>query len=532
MMTKRKLGIHKKALIGIILFTVLLSGLMCASGSFIFDRAIQRMYNERGYVIANIILDEIDKEKIAEYSVSWEMDDYYYEMVDYLEYIQQISGAAYIYIGVPYEDHTIKYIYDSGSTMGFVDPIAAPFDEIWNAYTTGQKPESYLVRHSQYGYLTSSCLPIKDGNDKVVALLFVDTNMEVILSTINKFILNMSLIAVVLMAVFCFANWLFLRHNIINPLIIIRDNIRNFALNATTDEEALNNIKTNDELQELANTIGAMELDILSYIDNIQSITAEKERIGTELNVATRIQAAMLPRVFPPFPERHEFEVFATMNPAKEVGGDFYDFFFVDHNHLAIVVADVSGKGVPAALFMVVSKLLIKNRLSIGNSLSPAETLKAVNNQLCEGNEVEFFVTVWLGIIDITTGKGMVANAGHEHPALKRKGGEYELVVYKHSPAVGTISGINFREHEIELNPGDSLFLYTDGVTEATNENDELFGNDRLINALNLDADASPKQLLANVKTEIDDFVGQAPQFDDITMLGFTFYGKEGQLDD
>ena len=153
--------------------------------------------------------------------------------------------------------------------------------------------------------------------------------------------------------------------------------------------------------------------------------------------------------------------------------------------------------------------------------------LTEVNNQLCEGNEAELFVTVWLAIIDLNTGKGVAANAGHEHPAIRRKDGKFELIEYKHSPAVATMEGIRFREHEFELHPGDTVFEYTDGVTEATNAHNELFGNDRLINALNIDPDAEPEIILKNVRSEIDRFVADAPQFDDITMLGFRYNGKE-----
>ncbi|MBR5635812.1 MAG: serine/threonine-protein phosphatase, partial [Pseudobutyrivibrio sp.] len=213
------------------------------------------------------------------------------------------------------------------------------------------------------------------------------------------------------------------------------------------------------------------------------------------------------------------------MTPAKEVGGDFYDFFLIDDDHLAMVMADVSGKGVPAALFMVITKTLIKNRSLMGGNISPAEILKDVNNQLCEGNDANLFVTVWLGIIQLSTGKGISANAGHEHPAIKRSDGKFEYDIYKHSPAVATMEGIKFREREFELKPGDRLFVYTDGVTEATDCDDKLYGADRLLNALNQNTDVDAKQLLENVKADIDKFVNDSPQFDDITMLGFTYFG-------
>lgn len=263
----------------------------------------------------------------------------------------------------------------------------------------------------------------------------------------------------------------------------------------------------------------------VNWTAEAMKIQSEKEKIGAELNVATQIQTDILPTIFPAFPDRNEFDIYATMNPAKEVGGDFYDFFLVDEDHLALVMADVSGKGVPAALFMVIAKTLIKNRAQMGGG--PADILSYVNEQLCEGNEAELFVTVWLGILEISTGKGVAANAGHEHPVIKRKDGEYELVVYKHSPAVAVMEGIRFREHEFELYPGDSLYVYTDGVPEAINDKEEFFGTDRMLAALNQNQDASPEELLHAVEKEIDNFVGDAQQFDDITMLGLTFHGEE-----
>ncbi len=192
-----------------------------------------------------------------------------------------------------------------------------------------------------------------------------------------------------------------------------------------------------------------------------------------------------------------------------------------------MVMADVSGKGVPAVLFMVIAKTLIKNSAQAGE-YSPSKILSDVNEQLCEGNKAELFVTVWLAIVEISTGKGMAANAGHEHPVLKRKGGKYELIQYRHSPAVATMEGMKFREHEFEMNPGDSLFVYTDGVPEATNAQNELFGTERMLDALNSVTDPSNEELLKNVKKCVDEFVGDAPQFDDLTMLGMTYYGKEG----
>jgi len=253
--------------------------------------------------------------------------------------------------------------------------------------------------------------------------------------------------------------------------------------------------------------------------------TEKTQRIATELDMASSIQSNVLPNIFPVFPERKEFTLHASMTAAKEVGGDFYDFFFVDDDHIAIVMADVSGKGVPAALFMMVARTLIKNRCLLGGG--PSEILYDVNKQLCEGNVAELFVTVWLGILEISTGKGLAANAGHEHPALRRKNGEFALIEYRHSPAVAAMEDMIFKEHEFVLNPGDTLFLYTDGVAEATDSRNELFGTDRMLDALNKDPDAMPEQILANVLEGINEFVQGAEQFDDITMLAIKYYGPK-----
>ncbi len=310
---------------------------------------------------------------------------------------------------------------------------------------------------------------------------------------------------------------------IIMPLISLRDDVMIIS-GGNLKHQA--KVIENDEVGDLALAFNNMSASLTEYIDNLTKVTAEKERIGAELNVATQIQADMLPRVFPPFPDRtEEFDLYATMDPAKEVGGDFYDFFLVDEDHLGLVMADVSGKGVPAALFMVIAKTLIKNRALLGGS--PAEVLAYANDQLCEGNEAELFVTVWFGILELSTGKGIAANAGHEHPAIRRAGGQYELVIYRHSPAVATMEGIPFKQHEFELHPGDSFFVYTDGVAEATNAENELYGTDRMLEALNRNPDATAKEQLETVRKSIDDFVGEAPQFDDITMLGLNYFGKK-----
>ena len=273
--------------------------------------------------------------------------------------------------------------------------------------------------------------------------------------------------------------------------------------------------------------INRTSLALNGQMNTIREMTAEKERISTELDLAARIQSSMLPHIFPPFPDRKEFDLFASMDPAKEVGGDFYDFFLIDSDHLGLVMADVSGKGVPAALFMMASKIILQSVAMMG--VSAGEILTKTNEAVCSDNQAEMFVTVWAGILEISTGKLTAANAGHEYPALKRKDGSFELFKDKHGFVIGGMEGVRYKEYELQLNPGDQLFVYTDGVPEATDAGGGLFGTDRMIDALNRCPDADPEEQIRCVREAVDRFVGDADQFDDITMLCFRYLGPQGR---
>ena len=254
-----------------------------------------------------------------------------------------------------------------------------------------------------------------------------------------------------------------------------------------------------------------------------KELTESSARIGAELDMASNIQNSMLPNLFPAFPERKEFEIYASMNPAKEVGGDFYDFFLIDDDHLCMVIADVSGKGVPAALFMMASKIILANNAKSGKS--PAQILEDTNNTICSNNENNMFVTVWLGILEISTGKVIAANAGHEYPAIMSPDGTFSLFKDKHGLVVGGMEGVKYKEYEVQLEPGSKIFVYTDGVPEATNHDEELFGVERMVRALNINSKDTAKELLGNMRHAVDGFVQQAPQFDDLTMLCLEYKG-------
>lgn len=280
-------------------------------------------------------------------------------------------------------------------------------------------------------------------------------------------------------------------------------------------------IRTGDEIEELGNAFNKMAVGLKEYIANLAAVMSEKERIGAELSVATQIQADMLPQIFPAFPDKEEFDIYASMTPAKEVGGDFYDFFLVDEDHLAVVMADVSDKGVPAALFMVIAKTLIKNHVQQGES--PAAAFMHTNNQLCEGNNAALFVTAWLGVLEFSTGIVTYVNAGHEPPAICRQDGSYEYLQTASGFVLAGIEDMTYEQETFLMEPGDMLYLYTDGVTEATDVNEELYGFKRLLDCLNRCIGQEPRELLTSVREDIDGFVKEAPQFDDITMLALKF---------
>ena len=432
------------------------------------------------------------------------------------------SWQPIYYMFDSYRDTSKEYTFGSSSRIGSKYAEAAA-----NMWDTGKITGEKVVTTGSFGYIMTIVNPYQ-SDGKTVAVVSVEISMDMINQYLITFNIALALATLVLTTVLCILIGIYCSKRIVTPIETVASEAEEFIRNNTEVSDKLDRIRTHDEIEHLSRNLMQLELDTRSYINNLTSVTAEKERIGAELNLATQIQADMLPSIFPAFPGRKEFDIYATMHPAKEVGGDFYDFFLIDSDHLGLVIADVSGKGVPAALFMVIAKTLIKNHAQLGE-YSPAKVLASANTQLCEGNEAELFVTVWLAVLELSTGKGKAANAGHEHPVLCHKDGTFELVEYPHSPPVATMEGMRFREHDFQLLPGDKLFVYTDGVPEATNEHNELFGTDRMLAALNSDTSASPREILGNVKQAVDDFVGDAMQFDDITMLGFSYYGSEGQ---
>lgn len=307
---------------------------------------------------------------------------------------------------------------------------------------------------------------------------------------------------------------------IIKPIQGINEAAKAYASDQMSGQYGKNHfssigISSGDELETLAHTLDEMEGDLGRYVDELTIMTAERERVAAELNLAANIQMGMLPDKYP---DRPEFDLCASIDPAKEVGGDFYDYFMIDDDHLALVIADVSGKGLSSALFMVIARTLIKNQTEQGLQ-DPAEIFNTVNRKLMEGNRAHLFVTAWLGILELSTGRLRYVNAGHKPPVLRKDGGPFRIEKDVHGVVLAASKKMTYKSREFILKPGDALFIYTDGVTEAKNETQDLAGEEPMLKALNKAPDADPETLVASVEEEMADFVQNTPQFDDTTML-------------
>ena len=478
----------------------------------------------------------VDGDRIGEYLRTGETDEYYEELSTIFANMKREYSMQYLYIYQPGSD-SLVYILDAQietddpaniSRLGDIYQYEKTEYQYLVPDVQARRPsnQKHIVYDTSYGAMVMSWAPVFNREGEVVAMVEADLSLELVTTMLRSYITNIILIcsAIIFAAVVMLT--LIARRMVSRPIARLTESVQGFVSESGVMKATLE-LHTGDEMQTLSEAFGKMVRDIDRYTKNLALAVAEKERISAELSVATNIQASMLPSIFPPFPERPELDIYATMTPAKEVGGDFYDFFLVDDDRLAIVMADVSGKGVPAALFMVIAKTLLKNVAQTG--LSPKDVLETVNNQLCVGNEAGMFVTVWLGILEISSGKLTCSNAGHEYPTIKRCGGDYELIKDKHGFVLAGMEGSHYREYEVLMAPGDRLFLYTDGVAEATNANNELYGTEKMLKALNSNKNASCEELLYKIKEDIDSFVKEAPQFDDITMLSLELKDLGGQ---
>ena len=553
-----KRSLASKFILSFVIVGVILCSMAVGFSYSGFVISMEQQYHDTAYLIADTaestIMENVTVDELAEYVAAAKSGDKqkqeaaknsekYHKIQTELTALRKNMDLTDIYV-TWYEPTVLRqfasgndslkpllYVFDNyykeeenfniGDTSKMNKQNIELFAEVIETKTTQSK---FIISDGEFGYNISALKPVlsKDGSE-VICVIAVEEPMRRVQTAARDFVMRtvcLLIVAIVLIIIF-FVIYLYKR--VVKPINIIADEVKRFGEANERNEESektLTSIKTNDEVELLAESIDKMEKDMLAYVDNITAITAEKERIGAELNVATKIQADMLPSIFPAFPERNDMDIFASMDPAKEVGGDFYDLFMVDDDHLAVVMADVSGKGVPAALFMVIAKTLIKNHLQ--NKEPVNEALINANNQLCEGNDEGYFVTTWAAVVDLKTGDVEFADAGHELPLVIHPDGSVEgFKPTKKRPPLATMEDLQFLLDRFNLAPGDKLFLYTDGVPEATNAENELYGMDRLKAVLEKNCKASPKEILVAVRADVDAFVGDAPQFDDLTMLAF-----------
>ncbi|MCR4764205.1 MAG: SpoIIE family protein phosphatase [Lachnospiraceae bacterium] len=522
-MKKRTLG--RKIIRGMIALAVVLIAGTSASVGRHFDKQVRKNYESLLYSATGTIASYVEGYLLPYYLEMGEEDAYYWEIQEFLTSLRGQSYIESLYIVVPREDG-IVYIWEScdrpeeEQSLGGIEEYTSETRRITADLMAGENlPHEMRTVRSKDIY--TGYTPIMDEDGIVYGIAGADISTRVLLKDFLLELVDVSMHIILVLMSFMVIYYLVMRRDVVNPigkLYLATDKLVNSL--GSGKETFQVDIRTGDEIEELAHAFEKMDDELRDYIAKISSVTAERERIGTELNVAAQIQAGMLPTEFPAFPERTEFDLYASMTPAKEVGGDFYDFFLIDDDRLALVMADVSGKGVPASLVMSVAKALIKNQVLMG--VDPAEALSNVNDQLCSDDEEEMFVTVWLGILTISTGRIICANAGHEYPAIGRDGA-FTLIKTKHGPPIGIYEEITYQTEELTLDHGDLLFLYTDGLPEATNAYREMFGEEGMVKALSDAYGASPRELLERVRETANHFVGEAEPFDDMTMLAFLY---------
>ena len=529
-----------KSIGGIVLLLLVFFAAVSIIGYNSFTEALLSQYSEGAFLTAETAAGRLDAEKMDEYAQSGGTTPEYLRAWEEMDRLCNSTGATFIYVIQPDRsdyahitflfstiDHDSKYTkYDFGYVRGTTND---EYRQKYRALYELEADRELVIRDR--GYIETdphitAMIGLKGSDGQVKAILCVQRQMDVLSTARQKYINKIILALIILVLLVIWGQSMFLHRTLLQPLKQISDEAKRFSKeNVKAKNKLQETIRNTDEIGHLAASIDKMEDRIQNYIESITQITAEKERINTELTLATRIQTDMLPHDFPPFPDRKEIDLYASMDPAREVGGDFYDYFLADEDHLCLVMADVSGKGIPAALFMMASMILLHNNAMLGKS--PAEILTDVNAAICANNREEMFVTVWLGILEISTGKLTAANAGHEYPALMRAGGNFELYKDSHGFVIGGMDGIRYKQYELQINPGDKLFLYTDGVPEATNGQQQLFGTERMLAALNEAKDAAPEQLLSDMRSAVDAFVQNAEQFDDLTMLCLEYKAQD-----
>ncbi len=524
---------------GIILLIMVLAASVGITGYIEFSQALSEQYMETANGIAKFVATEFDVAALNKYLEPDDADEDYHSFRDFMLDIVETEDCQVVYVAkVDLVNREREYVFNASKdpndaetyTIGYRYKLKDNFIEIYQRMLEGKDTaynSMYQGKDDSFGSYMHSLSPVRNDGGDIVAVVGVVKTMTRLDNARTSFIRKIILIELTLAAL-CGVVWIFyMKKRIVSPIQQVSTAAEKMIEHLEDGTAPEIKTKRNDEIKALADSFTTMYREIGEYISKLGAVTAEKERIGAELDVASKIQTSMLPCIFPPFPDRKEFDIYATMNPAKEVGGDFYDFFMVDEDHIAFVVADVSGKGVPAALFMVIGKTLIKDHTGMHDDLG--EVFTEVNDILCSSNSEEMFITAFEGVLNVKTGELRYVNAGHETPFIRKKGGRYEPIKLRRGFVLAGMEGIKYKGGSLQLEPGDSIFQYSDGVPEATDIRVEQYGMQRLEAVLAQNSEKDPKALLECVKADMDAFVGEAEQFDDITMLCLSYNGPESK---
>ena len=528
-----------KSIAGIVALLLIFAVIIIVIGNKGVTDAMLSQYSDNAFHTARIAAAVIDGDRTGEYWESGGETEAYQSVWNSLTQLCNSANATFVYVIEP--DRTdyahIRFLFSTINDsshyslyeFGYLrETTNDDYRAKYRAICEGGSKQELVFRDKGYietdSHITAM-IPLNNSAGEVVGIICVQQQLDTLFRARNTYLRQVIITFVLLTLLVIIGQGLYLNHALLRPLRLISEEATRFSQeNVMSGKKLQETVHSRDEIGQLAASIDNMEEQIQRYVENLTHITAERERIKAELALGTRIQAAMMPHGVPPFPNRTEFSIFASMDPAKEVGGDFYDFFLIDEDHLCMIIADVSGKGIPAALFMMACKIILQSCAMLGNSA--AEILTRTNEAVCSNNPEQMFLTVWLGILELSTGRLTAANAGHEYPVLKRADGRFELYRDKHGVLLGGMEGVKYRDYELTLLRGDKIFVYTDGVTEATDAKNELFGMERMVDALNEVAGEEPEQLLKNVRRAVDAFVKDAEQFDDLTMLCLEYKGK------
>ena len=453
--------------------------------------------------------------------------------IDQLKYAHDLSYVFGIVTEEPYDRQVLLFISsspggvrgnDNGQIypIGTVMPVTEARQDAVRSAIAGEPLLSYNEDHKYVDYYYS--IDSFDTHEVLIGTSVYIVGIEESIRSQTAILRAMAMLFLVLLAAVLLFMILIV---VLRPLKTIQKNISLYknTKDGRTVAENLSKIRSYNEIAELSGDVAVMAEELTAYMIRDKETAVREEHVRTELGLAKRIQAAMLPPGISSYPDRKDFDICASMTPARAVGGDFYDFILNDDNRLCMVIADVSGKGVPAALYMMVSKIILSQLIKSGRS--PSQILAEANATICANNPEEMFITVWLGILDLSSGKMTCANAGHEYPMLRKPGALYELIQDRHGFVLGGMEGIKYCEYELQMDPGSSLFLYTDGLPEAVGPGQLMFGTDRILQNLNTAPDRSPEEILKSMKEAVDVYIQETEPFDDLTMMCITYHGPD-----